>query len=87
MEGGRWALGEQRSFKSFFVWGNNGQRGNYDPPLERVLARVRLEYDDLLALDGVSAAFEEVKAKSQAELNCINKELDLRRVYLNRGKM
>ena len=81
------ALGEQRSFESFFVWGNNGQRGNYDPPLERVLARVRLEYDDLLALDGVSAAFEEVKAKSQAELNCINKELDLRRVYLNRGKM
>lgn len=78
--------GEQRNFETFFSWGNNGTRGNYDPPIESVLGKLCAEYNGLLALDGVGAALTEVRIKSQAELNKLNENLDLRRLYANRGK-
>ncbi|CAH2603409.1 Glycosyltransferase family 2 protein [Rhodovastum atsumiense] len=87
---GRGALamdGEQRPFETFFQWGNNYEKGNYDPPIERILTATRVTYSKLLQLEGVADALYRVEEVTKAELEKIDKQFNLRAVYEKKGRL
>jgi hypothetical protein len=77
--------GPPLDYKSFFEWGANGRRGNYDPPPERVISRVTREYDALLSLPHIQNALNDIQKACAARLREIDAEIDLATVYRNQG--
>jgi hypothetical protein len=79
--------GEPLDFTSFFDWGANGRRGNLDPPDERVLDRLRVEYRNLLSIPGVDSGLELTKSCCREMLDGLNRDLDIARIYESRGRL
>ncbi len=78
--------GAPLEFASFFDWGANSRRGNFDPPQERVLDRVKPEYRNLLDMPGVEIALQTVRARCKAMLEELDSELGIEELYQRRGR-
>lgn len=86
---GRGAVGSkdsQRDFSSFFDWGTNGTRGNYDPPPQRVVNRTQREYTKLLAIPGVGDELTAIRSAFENTIAKIDEKLDLKMIYKKFGR-
>jgi hypothetical protein len=72
-------------FKTFFDWGANGSRGNFDPPPARVLDRMKREYDSLRALPGINAQLASVRDRCDMLLQELGSTIDIAGIYQSRG--
>jgi hypothetical protein len=73
-------------FNTFFDWGANGRRGNFDPPPERVLDRMKREYATLHALPGIAAHLATVRGRCDMLLDELGAGLDISGIYERRGQ-
>jgi hypothetical protein len=74
-------------FSSFFDWGANDERGNYDPPNPRIISRVKSDYQSLLALPGVRDDLTAIREKTKDIIRRLDQEIDLKAVYSRRGRV
>jgi hypothetical protein len=76
----------QRDFSTFFDWGANDRRGNYDPPPELVVNRTQAAYDELLGLPGVKDDLRTINEVFAETIAAIDQNLDLKTIYRKRGR-
>jgi hypothetical protein len=74
-------------FASFFDWGANDERGNYDPLNSRVISRMKSDYQSLLALPGIEEDLDKTKKKTKEMIHRLDQEIDLKAVYSRRGRI
>lgn len=73
-------------FQSFFDWGANGRRGNYDPPNDLVLERTKREYMELLEIFDVKNILSEIGTRCKLAIAELDRELGIDLIYKNRGR-
>jgi len=86
---GRGAVGSngvQRDYSTFFDWGANGRRGNYDPPPDLVIRRTQGAYEQLLEIPGVREDLAKVNEAFVRQVGEIDKIENLKLIYDRRGR-
>jgi hypothetical protein len=73
--------GHPLDFSSFFTWGSNGKKGNYDPPSEKMVRRTSDIYNQLLLLSGVAETMSHIREGFVQRLREIDESLDLHKIY------
>jgi Glycosyl transferase family 2 len=74
-------------FSSFFDWGANDERGNFDPPNSRVISRMKRDYQSLLALPGIEEELANIRKRTKEIIRRLEQEIDLKAVYGRRGRI
>ncbi len=73
--------GEALDFSTFFLWGSNGRRGNFDPPPAEIISRTKQMLMELLAIAGMRESVACVEDLFQARVAELDSDLSLRRIY------
>lgn len=73
--------GEALDFSTFFLWGSNGRRGNFDPPPVEIVARTKQVLTELLTIAGMRESVACVENLFQARVAELDSDLSLRRIY------
>jgi hypothetical protein len=68
-------------------WGAHGLRGNFDPPLSRMLDRTKYEFCVLQTIFGLTGISEAIETNYIRILKEINREVNIAAVYDKRGKV
>lgn len=77
---------EQRDFQSFFQWGDNGTRGNFDPPPARVTNRTKQFIEQMMQQSEIRGAMIEIERGFKLKLKSLASEIDVRTLYESRGQ-
>jgi len=73
--------GAQLDYSVFFSWGENGKRGNFDPPPAPLLERTSQALAELLAIPGLRALQAEIDARFRETIDIIAKAENLRQIF------
>jgi hypothetical protein len=78
---------EQRDFRSFFEWGENGTRGAFDPPPTKVVSRTKALIEQMMQSPEIRRAMLDVEEGFKIKLAEFSSDIDIRALYKNRGML